>query len=201
MKVALFINGEPPNFKIDLRQYDYIHCTDGALHYLSIWGIDPDIISGDFDSGVVDENNEEIEIISTPDQNFTDFEKALQILYTKGAETVHVYGASGRQQDHFLGNLSGAYRFKDKMTLIFFDNYSYYFFADKKLELDGYKNRTISLYPFPEATNIVTKGLAYPLSYESLNILNRIGTRNVATEDRVTIEYESGDLIVFVMND
>lgn len=200
MKAALFINGEPPNFIVDTSQYDIIHCTDGALSYLTKMNIQPDLVSGDFDSIEFMDDSHPFEYISTPNQDFTDFEKALQILYAKDVETVHIYGASGHQQDHFLGNLSAAYQYKERMTMLFFDNYSYYFFADKKLELNGFKNRTISLYPFPEAKNITTQGLTYPLKNENLNLLTRIGTRNVANEDKVRIEFESGDLIVFILN-
>lgn len=200
MKAALFINGQPPNFLIDLAQYDLIHCTDGAINYLTQRGIQADIISGDFDSINIPKLPYPHEIISTPDQNFTDFEKALSILLERGVSTVHVYGASGKQQDHFLGNLTAAYRFFDRMTILMFDDYGYYFFADKTLELSGYKNRTISLYPFPIAERVQTKGLKYPLNREDLDMHKRIGTRNQAIENNVKITYEKGALLVFILN-
>lgn len=201
MKVALFINGEEPDFLIDLTQYDYVHCTDGALDYLLKKGIVPDVISGDFDSIDPDQILDlDSEIIQTFDQEFPDFEKALQIIYSKGVEMVHVYGASGKQQDHFLGNLTSAFKYKDRMTLIFYDNYSYYFFAEKKMILESYKDRIISLMPFYETKGIVTEGLEYPLNKEDLHLFGRVGTRNKAISEKVSIEFEEGNLLIFIMN-
>jgi thiamine pyrophosphokinase len=63
-----------------------------------------DFISGDFDSHTGnDENIYHEKFIFTPDQNFTDFQKALDILKNKGIKKVDVYGGSGGEQDHFLG--------------------------------------------------------------------------------------------------
>ena len=84
------------------------------------------------------------------------------------------------------------------MDLTFFDEFSTYFFSPKELVLNEVKGKTISLYPFPEAKNISTKGLKWPLNKENLNLINRIGTRNVAEENEVSINFESGDLVVFV---
>src|SRR5690606_7337 len=96
--------------------------------------------------------------------------------------------------------LSTGVKYKDRMALLFFDDYSYFFFADKKTVLEGYQNRIISLYPFPEANKITTKGLKYPLIAEDLNMMSRIGIRNTAIEDEVIIEYESGNLLIFIKN-
>jgi len=199
-KALLFLNGEVPTILPDTSNYDMIFCTDGAFRYLQKLHITPDVISGDFDSIEIEKFPLEIEIISTPDQNDTDFAKALQIILDKDFKNVDVFGASGRQQDHFIGNLNAAYRFKDQINILFYDNYSQYFFAEKETKLEGYFGRTISLLPFPECKNIVTKGLKYPLNNEDLNLLSRIGTRNKANEDVVTIDYSEGNLIIFIID-
>ena len=62
--------------------------------------------------------------------DFTDFDKILEILFNKGFKTIDVFGASGKEQDHFLGNLDTAVKWKEKLNLTFFDNYSHYFLAD-----------------------------------------------------------------------
>ncbi len=197
----LFLNGEVPTTIPDTTNYKTIFCTDGAFRYLQKLNIQPDIISGDFDSFEISQFPPEIEIISTPDQNDTDFAKALTIIKNKGFSHVDVFGASGRQQDHFIGNLNAAYRFKNQLNITFYDNYSKYFFAENSTKLEGYFGRTISLIPFPECKNIVTKGLEYPLNNEDLNLLSRIGTRNKANQDFVTIEYTEGALVLFIMDE
>jgi len=206
-KALLFINGEPPKEFPNLSDYELIACTDGAFHYLKglNFPLDKlDFISGDFDSHKIEEEilrqaqNDNFEIIETPDQNKTDFHKALELIIEKGFENVDVYGASGGEQDHFLGNLSVAFFFKDKLKLIFFDNYSSYYFIPKKFSISDVKDKMISLMPFPIAKNIETKGLKWPLYNEDLLLGERIGTRNIAENKDVVIKYKEGDLLIFV---
>jgi len=206
-KALLFINGDSPKSIPDLLGYDLIACTDGAFHYLKQLKFPMhklDFISGDFDSHIIEEEilrqaqNDNFEIIETPDQNKTDFHKALEIIIEKGFENIDVYGGSGGEQDHFLGNLSVAFFFKEKVNLHFFDDYSSYYFIPKKFSISGVRGKMISLMPFPIAKNIETKGLKWPLYQEDLILGERIGTRNIAENQTVSIQYKEGDLLIFI---
>ncbi|MBB6370902.1 thiamine diphosphokinase [Chryseobacterium shigense] len=201
-KVLLFINGDPPKKLPDYGNYELIACTDGAFHYLKSMGFPLDkldFISGDFDShSGADENIYHEKFIHTPDQEKTDFHKALDIIAERGFNTVDVFGGSGGEQDHFLGNLTVAFRFKDRMDIKFYDEFSEYYFIPKNFSIQGIKDRMVSLYPFPSVENITTKGLNWPLTNDKLSITTEIGTRNFAVDDEVSIEYEKGDLLIFV---
>lgn len=201
-KALLFINGDAPKSLPNLENYGLIACTDGAFHYLKRMGFPLDkldFISGDFDShSGSDEDMYEGKFILTLDQEKTDFHKALEIIQERGFSDIDVFGGSGGEQDHFLGNLTVAYAFKDKMKITFYDEFSEYYFIPNHFTLKGMKNRMISLYPFPLVNNMTTKGLNWPLTNESLSITSRIGTRNFAVEDEVSVEYESGDVLLFV---
>lgn len=203
-KALLFINGVPPKTCPDLESYALIACSDGAFHYLKENGFplnQLDFISGDFDSHAgTDENVYQEKFIYTPDQDKTDFEKSLEIIQKRGFNKVDVYGGSGGEMDHFLGNLTVAFKFKEDLEITFFDEYSKYFFAPNNLVLNEVKNKLISLYPFPSATKVTTTGLNCSLQNETLDITNRIGTRNFAKEDDVTIEFEKGNIVVFIGN-
>lgn len=208
-KALLFINGIPPKNLPVTEGYSLIACSDGAFHYLKEKNFPLeklDFISGDFDSiSGKDEilrqgQNEKLEVIFTPDQDKTDFQKSLEIIQEKGFSKVDIYGGSGGEMDHFLGNLTVAYLFKNEMELTFIDEFSTYFFSPKELVLNDVKGKTISLYPFPEAKNISTNGLKWALNKENLNLINRIGTRNIAKEEIVSINFEWGDLVIFVQH-
>ena len=160
--------------------------------------IKPNFISGDFDS--LKNIPDDIEVIKTPNQDFTDFDKMLQILFDKGYKNIDIFGASGKEQDHFLGNLHTAIQWKEKLKLSFFDNYSRYFLADKSTTISDCKNKIVSLIPFPKATNITTKGLQYPLKNEDLTFEKKIGTRNLAVKDKIEITFSSGELFIFIKN-
>ena len=203
MKTALlFINGTPPKNLPNTEGYAIIACTDGAFHYLKEknFSLDKlDFISGDFDShSGIDENIYHEKFIFTPDQNFTDFQKALDILKNKGIKKVDVYGGSGGEQDHFLGNLHVAFLFKDLMEIIFYDELSRYYFIPKEFEINEVEGKMVSLVPFPKVENLVTDGLNWELKNEDLEITKRIGTRNFATKSTVKISYSDGDLLVFI---
>ena len=203
MKTALlFINGTPPKNLPNTEGYAIIACTDGAFHYLKEKNFSLeklDFISGDFDShSGFDENIYHEKFIFTPDQNFTDFQKALDILKNKDVKKVDVYGGSGGEQDHFLGNLHVAFLFKDLMEITFYDEFSSYFFIPKDFVINNVEGKMVSLLPFPKVENLVTDGLNWELKNEDLEITKRIGTRNFATKSTVKISYSDGDLLVFI---
>jgi thiamine pyrophosphokinase len=201
-KALLFINGDPPKKFPKSEEYGLIACTDGAFHYLKNlnFPLDKlDFISGDFDShSGSDENVYEEKFIYTPDQDKTDFHKALEIIAEKGCKSVDVLGGSGGEQDHFLGNLTVAFGFKDLLNIKFYDEFSEYYFIPKSFIVNDVNGKMISLYPFPSVENITTKGLNWPLTKGNLSITSRIGTRNFAVENEVSIEYEKGDLLIFI---
>ena len=198
MKALLIINGQPPREMPDPKIYDKIYCTDGAYAYLLGQQIRPDYVIGDFDSVSADDVSPFVEIIERPDQDFTDFDKSLQLIEEHGYEQVDVYGSTGQENDHFLGNLSTALQYKDRLDITFYDDYSIFFFTDKNIELEGVKDRIISLIPFHKATNVFSKGLKFPLVKMDLEMGKQIGTRNLAIEDNVEISYTTGELLVFI---
>lgn len=198
----LFINGTPPENLPKTEDYDVIACTDGAFHYLKEKGFyleKLDFISGDFDSHEgSDESIYHEKFIFTPNQDFTDFQKALDILKEKGIKKVDVYGGSGGEQDHFLGNLHVAFLFKNHLEITFFDDFSSYFFISKNFEVKNVAGKMFSLLPFPRVENLVTNGLNWELKNEELDLTKRVGTRNFAKENTVKITYQKGDLLIFI---
>jgi thiamine pyrophosphokinase len=204
-KALLFINGDAPKSFPNPEKYGLIACTDGAFHYLKNLDFPLeklDFISGDFDShSGKDENLYHEKFIYTPDQDKTDFHKALEIIIEKGFKNIDILGGSGGEQDHFLGNLTVAFGFKEKLNIKFYDEFSEYYFVPKNFKVKNVKDKMISLYPFPSVENITTKGLNWPLTNGNLSITSRIGTRNFAVEDEVSIEYEKGNLLVFIGRD
>lgn len=195
-KVFLLLNGEKPKKLPNSSSYDLVCATDGAYQYLKENNIKPDFISGDFDS--LEDIPTNIEAIHTPNQDFTDFEKILHILYQKKYNSIDVFASSGKEQDHFLGNLHTAILWKEKLKITFFDDFGIYFFGRNELTLSNCFEKTISLIPFPKATRVTTKGLLYPLKNQDLTFGVKIGTRNKAVEEEVKIRFEIGELLIFI---
>lgn len=199
-KALLFVNGEPPlYYPIDLYKYDFIACTDGAYsNYLSNSSIVPDFIIGDLDSLNKQNISTQINIIYTPDQNKTDFEKALLCLADKGVKIFDIYGASGKASDHFLGNLYVALKYYKKWKLTFYDNYCRFFFVQTNTTIKWVKDKTISLIPLTAVNDLTITGFEYPLNHARLEPGGLMSLRNKAIEDHIHITFFDGNLLIFI---
>ena len=82
--------------------------------------------------------------------------------------------------------------------IVFFDDYSTYFFIPNDFTVRKVKGKTISLLPFPLAENISTSGLHWEFRGESLSLLERVGTRNRAELQDISVKYEKGNLLLFI---
>lgn len=199
----LFVNGEPPKFyPNDIDSYTYIAATDGAYHnYLSTSSIEPNFIIGDLDS--YNPNNtipSKTKIIHTPDQNKTDFEKAILFLASKGITKFDIYGACGHASDHFLGNISIAIKYYYQYKMTFYDNYCRFFLAEHEQKIDNVKEHIISLIPFSKVTQLTISGVQYPLINQTLSLEGMVSLRNKAINDLVKISFKEGYLMVFIEN-
>lgn len=195
-KVFLLLNGLAPSSFPNVDTYDLICATDGAVQILETFGVTADVVIGDFDSA--SHYPQESDVLITPNQDFTDFEKALELLFESGYRTVDVFGASGKEQDHFLGNLHVALVWKDKLDITFLDDFGSYQFIPKNFTATNIISKTVSLYPFPIAKHVKTNGLKFPLENEHLELGLRIGIRNKAIANTVEIAFTAGNLIVFI---
>ncbi|WP_185871667.1 thiamine diphosphokinase [Blattabacterium cuenoti] len=197
-EIGLFLNGEIPSFFKRKKSYQKIFAVDGAFYYLNKFGILVDYVIGDFDSILKKDIPLETHLLETYDQKYTDFDKALNIIYNKGFFNINVWGGSGMEQDHFLGNLSTALKYKNKLSIIFHDKYHFYFFSDKKTSFYHKKNKKISLFPFPKVNGLCTYGLKYSIRKGSLKIGKNIGIRNEVSNQRIKVNYKEGELLIFI---
>ncbi len=194
----LILNGELDREWLaqELADKEDIYCTDGAYNQFKNGSLSVKAVIGDMDS-LERKLVEGTELIHLPSQQQTDFEKALQIMESK-YDTVNIYGAEGRDVDHFLGNLSTAMKFKDKVELFFWNPRQSYFFAKESIRLDGVRGKTISVMPFPIVRGLSYKGMKYPLENAGLKLGGKTGIRNEAVEDYVEISHDEGCALVFV---
>ncbi len=173
-------------------------CADGSFNKIQkSKNLYPKIIKviGDFDSIVCPEG-ELFEI--DHNQNTTDFEKCLDYLIKNEYEEVFVFGVSEGEMDHFIGNMSTALKYNEKIEIEFIDKYSRYFFIAKNFSVDGVIGKMFSVMPFGIVENIHYNGLKYPFDGQNMALGAMIGTRNYAVEDTVTISYARGNILLFI---
>lgn len=163
-KILLFLNGLPPKKMPNVEKYRFIGCTDGAFNYLINCNFFINFILGDLDSiKNYLKSNYNYKIIISKNQNKTDFEKFLDFLIKKKIYNVDVFGATGLEHDHFLGNISVALKFFNKMKITFFDDYGKFFLIHNKGYYKVRKGSNISLIPLNKVYKVSTKGLKYSL--------------------------------------
>jgi thiamine pyrophosphokinase len=202
MRAVILCDGRPPSADVLNRFLDdaslFIAADGGALTAHAM-GLHPEVIIGDFDSFTPD-GDELSEIITDPDQETNDLEKALLYALEKGVSDVTIFGATGKRLDHTLKNLSVLKQFQDQFESISFrDRYADIFLAESPFRIELPLHTSVSLFPLSgRVTGITTRGLRYPLNNESLENGLRDGTSNESTQNIVEIEFKKGDLLVFI---
>jgi thiamine pyrophosphokinase len=189
-----------------MLSFPLVVVLDAAVERLSDLDIIPNVLLGDFDAGFDAgfylEKYPHLEIIETPDQNKTDLEKAFDYLIEKEIKTVYVFWATGKRSDHALANLSCIVKYRNTLSITLIDDHSKIQLLDKHFSNWYLANTCLSLMPLGKVTGISTKNLLYPLHKEELNTGYRMGNSNSVVKDGiVTIEHESGDLLLMECKD
>ena len=174
---------------------------DSAIERVLNLGIKVDVLLGDFDRNfnpeVYIEHQYPLEIIHTPNQDKTDLEKAFDFLIEKGHKAVNVIWATGKRADHTLTNITNIVQYRDQLKIVVIDDHSKVFLLSTKFDKWYTANTIISLIPVGKVSGITTKNLFYSLDNEELQIGYRTGSSNhVITDGIVTIEHQSGDLLL-----
>ena len=202
-KVLIFLNGDLPG-RI-LKKYPMEHCykicADGAANGLKKLGIIPNIIIGDLDSIKKETaayfKKKKIEIRKIEEQDTTDFEKCLMYAIENRLNNIVIFGATSRRTDHTLNNFSILKRYNKILDLKIIDKKYDIFFIPQSIEFDYKTGEVVSLMPLPVATKIKTEGLMYALNGEPLEFGVREGTLNISNSDKIKINFEEGDLLLF----
>lgn len=179
----------------------FVVVLDNAIYRVLDRGIMVDVWLGDFDQEhdfeAIRERQQPLEIVSTPDQDKTDLEKAIDFLIGRGFPAANIVWATGRRADHSITNMTNMVRYKADIRLVMFDNNSKIFPLVGTFEKWYTAGTPISLIPVGEVSGITTSGLKYDLQEETLTLGHRSGNSNEAAQDGfVRITAEKGDLLI-----
>ena len=207
---ALIIaNGESCNFELLGQLLEWspvVMVLDGAIHRVLDLGIKIDIVLGDFDKNenleTLLKDQAPVKIIHTPDQDKTDLEKGLDYLIANEHKAVNIIWATGKRADHSLNNLSTLVKYKNLITAVMIDDHSKIYNLPNQFTKWFEANQNISLMPIDKAFGVTTKGLAYNLNNENLQLGERTSSSNATLLDGlVQISYNEGNLLMMECND
>ncbi len=201
MKTVILANGNYPTHDVPLkhlREADFIVCCDGAAEKLVAHGLEPGIITGDLDS-VSPSLKKRYEKILVPDadQETNDLTKAVKWCVAQGIDEVVILGATGIREDHTLGNISLLADYNRSITATMLTDTGSFRVCDLSATISSHPGQQVSLFSIDPALAVTSSGLRYPLNRLKLASWWR-GTLNEAEGESFRLEFERGQLIVFM---
>ena len=197
-QAVILANGEYPAHELPLRllaEAQFVVCCDGAAHEYISRGHTPDVIIGDGDSLLPEYKKRFSSIIlQISDQETNDQTKAVHYLQSKGIRKIAIVGATGKREDHTLGNISLLVEYmRSGMEVRTVTDYGTFIPVSDTQSFASHPGQQVSIINFG-AEGLKGEGLFYPLSDFS-NWWQ--GTLNEATADEFTIHC-TGEYLVFL---
>lgn len=191
-------NGEYPQAQLPLEILDNagtIVICDGAANSYVPTGKPFDIIIGDGDS-IAQEIQEQYasRIVISSCQETNDQTKAVNYLASKGINDIAIIGATGKRDDHTLGNISLLIEyFNEGISARIYTDHGIFIPSHGDTTLITHPGQQISIFNFG-CTQLSAQGLQYPI--RPFNSWWQ-GTLNEATADRCIITAD-GTFLIYV---
>lgn len=191
-------NGEYPSHPIPLamlKSGKQVVCCDGGANEYIRQGYIPDLIIGDGDS-LNDEYKDVFKnrILIIDDQETNDQTKAVSHLVSKGTNHIAIVGATGKREDHILGNISLLMEYRRAGADVkMLTDYGIFIPCHNKFSMQCMPGLQISIFNFG-ATEFKSTGLKYPI-YDFSALWQ--GTLNECSGNEFKIEAK-GDYLIFI---
>ena len=198
---VILADGAFPQHSIPLafmKKAKRIVCCDGSVSNLLAYGLTPDYIVGDLDS-----ISEELKIRFSsilhhdPDQETNDLTKAVQFCRNHGWGEITILGATGKREDHSIGNLSLLIDYAEDIQVQMLSDYgSFVPQLTDSVDYESYPGEQISIFSFDANARFVSTNLRYPLDNRCLTSWWQ-GTLNEAILESFTIKKDRGKALIF----
>lgn len=180
-----------------IRDAARIVCCDGSAASLLKAGFIPEVIVGDMDSlssEIAERYRDRIHRDESQDTN--DLTKAVLWCKRNGYEDIVIVGATGKREDHTIGNISLLVEYADYLELIMVTDTGMFRPLLSNTELLSFTGQQISIFSIDPDTEITSFGLRYPLINKK--IMNWWeATLNEAIGDHFSLEFTKGRVIVY----
>jgi thiamine pyrophosphokinase len=200
-ETAILANGKFPDHPVPLGYLlnaKRVICCDGAADSLIDFGLEPFAIVGDCDSvnkKIADKFHDRL--FRDNDQETNDLTKAVKWCSAKGFKNTVILGATGKREDHTLGNISLLVEYAKLMTVKMVTDAGILLPVLDSFEIESRKGQQVSVFSIDPNTEITSSGLKYILDKKKLtNWWN--ATLNEADGNSIRLEFAGGPLIVFM---
>ena len=197
--LVIVANGEFPAHSIPLNKLneaESILACDGAADYLLKKGYVPDIILGDLDSISSKNKRKYLDIIvEIKDQSKNDLRKAIDYAIGNNINDIIIIGASGKREDHLIGNIFSLLKYKNLNIRLFTDT-GFFTCIHKDEKIESFKGQQVSIFSPDPTIKITSNNLKYNFSNTTISNLF-YGTLNESTNDFFEIIISHGSLLIF----
>ncbi len=178
-----------------LHNAPFVVCCDGAADRYIATGHVPDAIVGDGDSiSAYNRTKYASRMHIVAEQETNDQTKAVNFLLGKGMRHIAIVGATGRREDHTIGNISLLIEYARAGAQVrSFTDHGVFIPCNGDTTLKCRKGQQVSIFSIT-AKNLSAEGLLYPI-YDFTNWWQ--GTLNECTGEQFTI-YAEGEYLLFV---
>ena len=178
-----------------LHNAPFVVCCDGAADRYIATGHVPDAIVGDGDSiSAYNRTKYASRLHIVAEQETNDQTKAVNFLLGKGMRHIAIVGATGRREDHTIGNISLLIEYARAGAQVrSFTDHGVFIPCNGDTTLKCRKGQQVSIFSIT-AKNLSAEGLLYPI-YDFSNWWQ--GTLNECTGEQFTI-YAEGEYLLFV---
>lgn len=220
MATAVIVgNGQFPKKEYPLyllESADYVVCCDGALdtylrHFSGRNLRRPDVVVGDMDS-LSKKTAERFRDIAVKidEQETNDQSKAFHYIleHFPDVDTIHILGATGKREDHTIGNLSLLMEYAREMrrqdcgrtvSVDIVSDWSTAFAITDSCTLDVGEGRSVSIICPDNSLNIKSEGLVWPTGNVVFDNLWQ-ATLNRASADRISLTFSHPSIALIILN-
>ena len=220
MATAVIVgNGQFPKKEYPLyllESADYVVCCDGALdtylrHFSGRNLRRPDVVVGDMDS-LSKKTAERFRDIAVKidEQETNDQSKAFHYIleHFPDVDTIHILGATGKREDHTIGNLSLLMEYAREMrrqdcgrtvSVDIVSDWSTAFAITDSCTLDVGEGRSVSIICPDNSLNIKSEGLIWPPGNVVFDNLWQ-ATLNRASADRISLTFSHPSIALIILN-
>lgn len=200
-RTVIVADGSFPSHGIPLQYLKNaakIICCDGSTTNIVNAGFVPDAIVGDMDS-----INEETafrfadRIYTIEEQETNDLTKSVKWCAGKGYNDLVITGATGKREDHTLGNISLLADYAQTVRVLMVTDTGFFLPISEGCSIPSFPGQQISLFSIDCDTEITSSGLKYPL--KKFRISNWWqATLNESMSDYFRLSFVKGRVIVYL---
>jgi thiamine pyrophosphokinase len=175
-----------------------IIACDGATVSLLQAGLEPDYIVGDLDSLSAELKRRYADrLVHVSEQETNDLTKSVHFCVENGWKEISIIGATGRREDHTLGNISLLAGYAGIAQVQMLTDFGVFVSIKQSAMFESFPGQQVSLFALDSRTLFNSENLQYPLDNRPLTSWWQ-GTLNESSGRTFSIQLSGGgEVIIF----